>query len=638
MKNGNHNNNRINGPTPPKRNRAFSLQMPTMSNGTLLGGAAGVMVNSAPVGGGDKSPMTDPPSSISRHSSLEALEKTDEFNNNNSHKMNANLLSRKCDDTKKAWRKLSVDSILYWGKEALPFVSPSFSLNKSLLKRSPSTKKIKRSRLVQKNGDCNVSHVSVPRKERQFLRDFFTTLIDFRWAYLLLIFASVFVVSWTFFAGIYYSICYFHEDFREHNQKNSTWEPCVALVNDFVSVFLFSVESQHTIGYGKRYTTTRCGAAIFTLCAQSICGLLIQSFMAGLVFAKMARPKKRAETLIFSKNACISLRDGMLCFLFRCGDMRNTHLVQAHIRLQLIKKRITEEGELLPLQQYDMDVGFNRGLDRIFLVWPITICHVIDMDSPLYEYSCANLACAQFEIIVLLEGIVESTGMTAQARTSYLPSEICWGHRFEKLVTYQKQNGDYQIDYSRFHKTLKVNSPLCSAKDLDLMRSAGHDICSAYYEQSHDDGADSEGPTPSSSRNPSVDANYADLHKSCSATVSLLDESNHQHHANFLLNTRHARSFLSPMVARSKRLLFHSGSRERDADDTRHLGAYFQQQQQSQPPEIVVVSPSSPTLLSPNPSTIGRSSSSIMNGRLSPANTSNSSGRASPASGQHEIL
>lgn len=151
--------------------------------------------------------------------------------------------------------------------------------------------------------------------------------------------------------------------------------------------------------------------------------------MAGLVFAKLARPKKRAMTLIFSKDACISLRDGQLCFLFRVGDMRNTHLVEAHLRLQLIKKRTTEEGEALPLQQYDMDIGFDKGLDRIFLVWPITICHVIDSSSALYCYSAEDLLTAQFEIIVVLEGIVESTGMTAQARTSYLPTEIMWGHR-----------------------------------------------------------------------------------------------------------------------------------------------------------------------------------------------------------------
>lgn len=69
---------------------------------------------------------------------------------------------------------------------------------------------------------------------------------------------------------------------------------------------------------------------------------------------------------------------------------------------------------------------------------------------------------AQFEIIVLLEGIVESTGMTAQAKTSYLPSEVLWGHRFRKLVTYQRSNGSYQIDYDLFHSTYPVRTPAMS--------------------------------------------------------------------------------------------------------------------------------------------------------------------------------
>ncbi len=87
-------------------------------------------------------------------------------------------------------------------------------------------------------------------------------------------------------------------------------------------------------------------------------------------------------------------------------------------------------GELLPFHQFDMNVGFDSGLDRIFVVWPITICHVIDEDSPLYDISAEDLRNERFEIIVILEGVVESTGMTTQARTSYLSSEILWGHRY----------------------------------------------------------------------------------------------------------------------------------------------------------------------------------------------------------------
>lgn len=59
-----------------------------------------------------------------------------------------------------------------------------------------------------------------------------------------------------------------------------------------------------------------------------------------------------------------------------------------------------------------------------------------------------------------------STGMTTQARSSYLVNEILWGHRFEKLITFQKEDGTYKIDYSRFNMTIPVDTPTCSAKDL----------------------------------------------------------------------------------------------------------------------------------------------------------------------------
>ena len=61
-------------------------------------------------------------------------------------------------------------------------------------------------------------------------------------------------------------------------------------------------------------------------------------------------------------------------------------------------------------------------------------------------------------------GVVESTAMTAQMRTSYLPSEILWGHRLAPLLAYQKDNGQYRIDYKRFHAVEPITMPDCSAK------------------------------------------------------------------------------------------------------------------------------------------------------------------------------
>ncbi|GLH06104.1 ATP-sensitive inward rectifier potassium, partial [Gryllus bimaculatus] len=207
------------------------------------------------------------------------------------------------------------------------------------------------------------------------------------------------------------------------------------------------------------------------MCLQSITGVMIQAFMVGIVFAKLSRPKKRTQTLLFSRNAVVCLRDGSLCLMFRVGDMRKSHIVEAHVRAQLIRQKVTAEGELLPYFQQELRVGGDGDEERIFFIWPTTIVHCIDRQSPLYNMTAAELARERLEVVVILEGVIESTGMTTQARSSYLPSEILWGHRFETLVTFKKETGEYEVDYGVFNSTYEVATPLCSARELDERRA-----------------------------------------------------------------------------------------------------------------------------------------------------------------------
>uniref|UniRef100_A0A915BZ06 G protein-activated inward rectifier potassium channel 3 n=1 Tax=Parascaris univalens TaxID=6257 RepID=A0A915BZ06_PARUN len=350
-----------------------------------------------------------------------------------------------------------------------------------------------RNRLVQKYGLCNISLANVPKQRRKYFSDIFTTVIEVKWRWSLLFFAMSFFLSWTFFFSLYYLIILSHGDFDHIDDP--TWNPCIVNGNSKINIFLFSFTTQTTIGYGFRYPTAECPLVIVTMCLQFMIGVMCQTLMAGVIFAKLARPIKRAATILFSKNAVICMRDGKLCLLFRVGDMRKSSLAEAHVRLQMIKKCITYEGELLPFHQFDMDVGYDEGLDRVFVIWPITICHEIDENSPLYEVSKETLETSRFEIIAILEGVVESVGSTTQARTSYLPNEILWGKRFEKLVTYQRENGEYRIDFEKFHNVYDVDTPTCSAKQLDEMRAAGLKPEDAYQVVSRMRG-ESNGATP----------------------------------------------------------------------------------------------------------------------------------------------
>ncbi|XP_013169184.1 PREDICTED: G protein-activated inward rectifier potassium channel 3 isoform X2 [Papilio xuthus] len=329
-----------------------------------------------------------------------------------------------------------------------------------------------RKRVIFKHGDCNVVQWNVAKRRRRYLQDIFTTLVDAQWRWTLLVFALSFILSWLLFALIWWLIIFTHGDLNPPT-PNSTSEfiPCLNNVNSFTGCFLFSVETQHTIGYGSRTTNEECPEAIFVMCLQSIVGVFIQAFMVGLIFAKLARAKKRNTTLLFSRNAVICLRDGEFCLLFRVGDIRKSHILEAHVRAQIIRKKMTREGEVLPFYQQELKVGADGEEDRLMFIWPMTIVHKINEKSPLYNLSASDMLRERFEIVVMLEGVIESTGMTTQARSSFLPSEILWGHRFETMVSFRKDTGEYEVDYTRFNNTYEVDTPLCSAKQLDELRA-----------------------------------------------------------------------------------------------------------------------------------------------------------------------
>ncbi len=107
------------------------------------------------------------------------------------------------------------------------------------------------------------------------------------------LFAASFYITWVSYAVVYYLICYLHGDFLTENSSNPDYVPCVLELDGFAAAFLFSLETQHTIGYGSRQTTTECVEAMIVMSTQSVLGCLIQAFMVGLVFAKLSTPNRR---------------------------------------------------------------------------------------------------------------------------------------------------------------------------------------------------------------------------------------------------------------------------------------------------------------------------------------------------------
>ena len=67
-----------------------------------------------------------------------------------------------------------------------------------------------------------------------------------------------------------------------------------------------------------------------------------------------------------------------------------------------------------------------------------------------------------------MTGVVETTGITMQARSSYTPDEILWGRRFVSILS--EEDGRYCVDYSKFGNTAPVRMSSLSARELDATR------------------------------------------------------------------------------------------------------------------------------------------------------------------------
>ncbi|XP_036432363.1 potassium inwardly rectifying channel subfamily J member 11, like [Colossoma macropomum] len=327
--------------------------------------------------------------------------------------------------------------------------------------------KSQRARFITKSGSCNVAHKNI-REQGRFLQDVFTTMVDLKWQHSLLIFTSAFLCSWMLFAMVWWLLAFAHGDLEPRDPHDPGHVPCVTAIHSFTSAFLFSIEVQVTIGFGGRMVTEECPLAITVLIIQNILGLIINAVMLGCVFMKTAQANRRAETLIFSRNAVIAPRNGRPTFMFRVGDLRKSMIISATIQLQVIRRTVTAEGEVIPVCQLDIQVENPLRSNGIFLVSPLIISHTIERGSPLYEVSAQSLPNEDLEIIVILEGVVETTGITMQARTSYTPDEILWGRRFVSIMT--EEDGRYSVDYSKFGNTVPVRMPALSAKELDQTR------------------------------------------------------------------------------------------------------------------------------------------------------------------------
>ena len=214
-----------------------------------------------------------------------------------------------------------------------------------------------------------------------------------------------------------------------------------AVPGSFWDAYMFSVQTLATIGYGAMAPKTPYADVLVAI--EAFTGLFGVAVATSLMFTRFARPSSR---VLFCRSAVVAYRDGVPSLLLRMANERGNPVVEAQVRVILVRNELTVEGERI---RRFHDLALTRTFSPLFaLSW--TVVHPIDAASPLFGATSESLARDATELMVLVTGIDDTFQAQIHARFSYLAAEIAWDRRFCDVISVAP-DGHRVIDYAAFH-------------------------------------------------------------------------------------------------------------------------------------------------------------------------------------------
>jgi inward rectifier potassium channel len=214
----------------------------------------------------------------------------------------------------------------------------------------------------------------------------------------------------------------------------------------FPDAFFFSVQTLASIGYGAMYPKTLYTNIIVSI--EAMVGLMGIAVMTGLVFARFSRPTAR---VLFSQVAVIAPHEGVPTLAFRAANQRRNQILEAQLRVYLMRDEITSEGHFIR-RIHDLKL-LRHQTPSFSLTW--LVMHPIDEHSPLFGMTAESLIDTKTMLVASLSGIDETVAQNVQARYTYYASDILWNTRFVDVISHTSDGHRY-IDYNRFHDVYPI--------------------------------------------------------------------------------------------------------------------------------------------------------------------------------------
>ena len=261
--------------------------------------------------------------------------------------------------------------------------------------------------------------------KRAPLRDFYHALLRASWAATFGLLGSVYLAVNALFAGGYLL----------------TGGIANARPGSFADAFFFSVQTMGTIGYGGLMPSTNAANALVVF--ESMTSIILTALATGMVFSKFSRPTAR---LVFTREIVIAPVNGVPTLSFRLGNERSNEIVDAQIRLAMVRTEITSEGRTF-YRMVDLTPTRERALS---LTRSLTVMHTIDEKSPLYGVTPKALVESEAEFQILVVGLDDTTMQPVHAGHRWYADNVRWDARHVDILR-EEDATTLVLDLTKFH-------------------------------------------------------------------------------------------------------------------------------------------------------------------------------------------
>lgn len=260
---------------------------------------------------------------------------------------------------------------------------------------------------------------------RSLLHDLYYRTLKASWAQFFLCAGMTYLFLNFIFACLYY----FSPAVISNVSADSLWE-----------LFVFSFQTSTTIGYGHFLPQSDSAHAIVII--DTLIGVFFVAIITGLAFAKFARP---SAVILFSNKVLFTTFDGKPALMFRLANGRDTHIVNAQVKISALVPYESLEG-LKMRRFYGLEL-LNDSNPVFSLSW--TAIYVIKEDCPLYGLSIEDMKEQDILFSVSFIGIDDVLSQQVHANVSFRKESFVEAKKFKDILSTDQVS--FTLDMTHFH-------------------------------------------------------------------------------------------------------------------------------------------------------------------------------------------